>query len=172
MLIDNKNLFPLSYVYPSLGGYYMDADGAIYSSKRSKTLSRLFGTNSSGVRYYTLNKSSWSGTDLLRRARGDSRFDAETKTIITAKHIGAQLPIPAVDARAHAASLELGLKAKGFMIGTVQGTALSFAKTPTIHTTEASVKSEAERLARLQPGIKFVIVKVCNVVVASSVSWE
>lgn len=174
MLIEGKNLFPLELV-GNYKGYYMDAECALYSTKRG-TLSRVFGSTSSGgyrsERRYTLNGISYTESWLRRVAMAHSSFGTETKTVITAKSIGAELPKAAGDVRAHAPNLEAGIKAKGYMIGTLQNGMISFAKVPAVHTTEGSAKSEAERLARELPGTKFIYVKVMGSAMAGGVTWE
>ena len=43
MLIDNKNLFPLTFIYSTLNGYYMDGEGDVWSTRRGK-LAKLYGS--------------------------------------------------------------------------------------------------------------------------------
>jgi hypothetical protein len=170
------DVFPLERLYSRLSAYYIDATGAVYSTKGKNPVKLLGSCKRGGQRYYTLDKQSWSGTWLLNRARNHPAYFGETSSAKAAEEpvstdsSGSPWPIP------HAPSVEAGLKAKGWVIGQVsvhEGEQfLMFGSKPKIHLTVASVDAELARLAGEKPGTKFVSFKVDKAVVAGGLSWE
>jgi hypothetical protein len=62
---------------------------------------------------------------------------------------------------------------KGYIIGSRTVTNnISFATAPKVHDSETSAKREAERLAKANPGKKFVVVQIVGEVVSGGVSWS
>lgn len=59
-----------------------------------------------------------------------------------------------------------------YIIGTRNGANFSFSATPRVHPNEKEAKAEAERLAKSNPGKRFVVVKLVGSVVASGVNWS
>lgn len=202
MLIDNKNLFPLTFIYPTLNGYYMDGEGNVWSTKRGK-LAQLYGStpyrgygryNSSASKIYTLNGRAYNAGSLVKLVSQHADFAKEThdplkKTpggygpkVLSAKALGvdldkvkaAILPQDATSlARVHAPTLEAGIDAKGLMIAAYDPVeGLLFTKRPAIHLTPESAKAEMERLAREVPGTKFVMVRILNTIVSGGVTWQ
>ena len=49
---------------------------------------------------------------------------------------------------------------------------LSYSKTPKVHSTEAEARAEAERLAKKNVGVIFVVTKITGSVVAGGVTWS
>lgn len=200
MLIDNKNLFPLKFVEENLLDYWMDADGEVYSTKRGGKLTRLSGSipyrsgfgrySSTGTRTYTLNGKSYPAGLLRERAMAYVSFSIETydatkKTpggygpkVLSAKALGVDLtkvkgPIAPLQNRSHAASVDEGVAAKGWIICShLPDVGLVFSKTPAIHLTTESAKAEMERLAREVPGTKFVLLRILNTIVSGGVTWQ
>lgn len=74
--------------------------------------------------------------------------------------------------RHHAADVNSGIKARGWVIGAVEDGALTFGLKPAIHTTEQSVNDEIDRLAKLRPGKKFVKLQIQGAVTVGAVVWE
>lgn len=106
MLIEGKNLFPLEKVTKSLPGYYMDAAGVVYSTRKGK-LTQLKGLtvpSSGGVDYlyYTLHKVNWNAKELYANAKAHPDFLAETLEIVYT----------------NALNIIEGLKKKGWVIAT------------------------------------------------------
>lgn len=172
MWIDNLNLFPLKRI-GNYDGYFMDHNGHVFSTKRGGKPVRLHGSvpyRSYGKRIYTMNSRTISEEFLKRAAFAHADFKKETTLV-------AQVQEPedfnrSLPNRAHATSLADGIKSKGWFIGSLTANGISFKSDPVIHLTEASVKSELERLATTVPGTKFIAVKIAHAVVANSVIWE
>ena len=59
-----------------------------------------------------------------------------------------------------------------YIIGTVVGDSVVLSKAPKLHDNHTSAKIEASRLAKLEPGTKFAVLKVVNTVVAGGLVWE
>ncbi len=60
----------------------------------------------------------------------------------------------------------------GFIVGSRSGDQFSFSPTPRVHSTLFDAKTEAERLAKLQPAKRFVVMGLMGSVKASGVTWE
>jgi hypothetical protein len=93
-------------------------------------------------------------------------------TNAVARHQTTQAAIANADTRHHAPSVDAGIKARGWIIGTVEEGALTFGLKPAIHTVEDSVNAEIDRLAKLRPGKKFVKLQIQGAVTAGKVVWE
>ena len=64
------------------------------------------------------------------------------------------------------------VKPVGWIIGTLTAEgSFTFAATPKVQSTEASVKSELERLAKAHPGVTFVSFKIDKSATAGGVVW-
>lgn len=59
-----------------------------------------------------------------------------------------------------------------YIVGSVAGESISFATTPRVHPTKAEAATEAERLARANPGKEFLLVKVEGRVKVDGVQWR
>lgn len=59
-----------------------------------------------------------------------------------------------------------------YIIGSVVGDSLSFSQFPKVHTDLVSVKQEAERLAKVNPGKEFIVVQIAGKVQAVGVAWS
>jgi hypothetical protein len=178
MQIDGKNLFPLSLVLPSIrkDTYYMAADRSVFSKARGK-LVRMIGSHGYSGKTFSFQRARPGGTFTERAsvietlAMQHSQFKAHTSLDINLPST-AKVPATARADRSHAASVEDGIKSKGYIIARVHKGRLVFGSEPPIHLTAASVKSEMERLAMAHPGVKFVELKITQSVVAGGVSWE
>jgi len=60
----------------------------------------------------------------------------------------------------------------GFIVGSVDGTAMSISQTPKVHPTEHEARTEAERLAKSLPGKTFIVMELKGRVRAGGVTWE
>jgi len=186
MLLDGRHLFPLRLVIFSLDGYYMSKDGAVFSTNGSTgVLRQLNGSRTSSGHYYTLKTNTYRHDQLFAKAKAHAQFlthtsgitredvqmqraVAQTAEAIRDLHLG---DIPA-GVRAHAPSVHDGITRKGVLLGTVDGDILVFGSKPKLHLTEASWRDEAERIAKLKPGLKVVAFKIIGSVVAKGVHWE
>lgn len=165
MLIEGKNLLPLHFLNVSWEGYFIDAQHMLWSSKRGGKLLRLYGyRHRSGNRRFTLNGVTYFESYIKKLVLTSANFKQETSGVIKEKTLE-------LHNRSWAATLNDGLRQKGYLIGTVQNESLSFSKNPAIHLTMESMKSEMERLATTHPGKKFVAVKVVNSVQAG-ITWD
>jgi hypothetical protein len=198
MMIHGKNLFPMQLVLTGSQGYFMDADGEIWSERARKgSLVKLAGSRTPSGRYVTLATNARFGQaykleQLQRQARAHADWTkhvltlAQTATLSKvdlASALGLKGPVaakvaPSIAAalkaaeRHHAASVDAGIKARGWIIGTVNEGAITFGLNPAIHTVEQSVNDEIDRLAKLRPGVKFVKLQIQGAVTAGSVVWE
>ena len=166
-MIQGQNVFDMKRVNSVFVGYYMDANGEVYSAKAVQgRLTRLAGSNTASGRYYTLNGRSYRHDWLKAQIMTRLDFKQEVSQAVKA----AQVASPAD--RSHASTVEAGIAAKGYMIGRLQSNAIVLGSEPKIHTTLKSVNSEMERLAGVYPGVKFVRLKIDGSVVAGGVKWE
>lgn len=174
------NLFPLNLVDVNLNGYFVGADGEVYSTKQGKGATRMLGSRSlNGTEtYLTMQRRTFGKRDIVRRAKSHSQFTAHTNQPLVAPSqvaVEPQLaswPMPNPTARSHAATTAAGVAAKGYLLATLDGDTLVFGTKPVIHLTDTSVKSEAERIAITKPGQKIVMLKIMGSVQAKAVAWE
>lgn len=60
-----------------------------------------------------------------------------------------------------------------YLIGSITNNGgISFAEYPKVHKNQTDAKIEAERLARLNPSKKFLVVMVAGTVIAQGVQWN
>lgn len=176
MQIGTQYLFPLSKVDSRLTGYYISADGKIYSTKQSADGRLMTGSGSYGsrVRYFTMNSQSYDGSVMYRRAQQHADWKTETTkptaSIAVADKTGAK-----VTGRSHAASVKAGVTGRGVVIARVavhDGVEhLLFGSKPALHMTEQSYTDEMTRLATQYPGVEFVALKVVKSVKAGGFTW-
>ena len=178
------DVFALDKIDRRLGGYFIDKEGRVYSTRnKSKSLAvMLNGSQPSrkslgplAPRFYSLIGRSYRGSDLIRMAKQHKDFYTDVGVITVTPAAPAPVKTKQGD-RAWAASLELGIKGKGVIIGSLcpvdGGVTLVLAQSPKVHLTEASWKAEIERLAKEMPGVKFVALQVVRTCVAGGVTFE
>lgn len=179
MLIENRFLFPLNeivngngiYFYQGLAsGYYMDVNGAIYSTRRGKGLVQLNGSRTVSGHYYTIGGTSY---------RHDKLFEAAKKSKTWAAHVGGGLVEPMIgtrgsEKRSYAPNLPSAIKQHAVMIASVtpDGYKLIIGSNPKFHLGEDSWRSEMQRLASLKPGTKFIALEIKAAIIAGGVVWE
>lgn len=61
---------------------------------------------------------------------------------------------------------------KGWIIGTVENGSIKLSSSPKIHETSESAKNEVNRLAQMNAGTKFVVLRIENYVQAASTVWS
>lgn len=137
--------------------YFVDPSNYFVYSRKGGTQSRLYGSvNISNVRSYTLQ------TTLRNPVK--IREDRLRQAVRQAVSTGA---VPTVN------STNTGeVNSRGWIIGSVDGNQFSFSTTPRVHETENSVNTEIERLAKANPGRRFVKVKIEAYVQAGGVNWS
>lgn len=179
MQVGSSYLFPLSKIDTHLDGYFISAEGKMFSTKKFSQGRVMVGSGPYGTsaRTYTMNGCSYDGSMLFHRAQQHRDWKNETMTptanvLIVTKH-DAQSKITD---RSHAQDVVQGIKGRGFVIGQVAvhdgQEHLLFGSKPAIHMTEQSYKDEMTRLATSKPGIKFVALKIVASVVSGGVKWE
>lgn len=146
------------YVLPT-NTYFLDIKSKAVFSKKSGELGRIFGTRKGQQRWYTFmikNATSFTRAVSLRE---DRLLQAAAATHFKEK-------FAEIDAAAPAKS------GHGWLIGGYRDDgSVGFSQTPHLHTTEASVNTEIERLAKLSPGKRFIKVRIEAIVQAGGVSW-
>jgi hypothetical protein len=179
--------FPLLKIRPNFSGYYMTANGDIYSTKQYKSPRKMIGGGTTrGGRTYTF---SVSNSRLPVTERGDTLFalakrhtdwaadtslttPAESTNIARMPNFASPVSNIGTAERHHAASTSIGIAKKGYIIGQVQGEAIVFGSKPVVHTSLQSVKSEVERLAARSPGTQIIYVKIEGAAVANGIAWQ
>ena len=168
MLLNDQHVFPLERVRSTWRGYFINAKGEFFSNRQG-SLRRLAGSSTPSGRYYTL-------------AGQTEREDRVTKLALAHKDWAKEVTPPSAKVaaltasspkgRSHAASLAQGIAARGVVLAVEEDGKLLFGSKPVIHTSEASWKDEATRVAMLNPGKRVVALKVVGAVVAGGIRWE
>lgn len=174
-----NNLFPLNLIEHRLGGYFINAAGEIFSTQLNAEPRKMLGNRgSNGTRFYTLNRVSYSGAQLLQRAKADPNFARETtpEAVALANVLATRADPHAFAAaslqRNHARSVAEGITNRGVVLASVKDGKLVFGSEPAIHTTEASYRAEMQRLAAQNPGTKIVALKIVASVEAAALVWS
>lgn len=201
MLKNSQNLFPITKIIASADGYFMDRAGEVWSERARKgSLIKLAGSTTSSGRYVTMQTNgrfgqSYKLNDLQRRCKAHKDWNEDTRplpstdrTIPSAHQHQVAVPkttlagalglgkspvqIEIVSTRHHAADANDGIAKRGWVIASVKNGKLSFAAEPTIHTSDVSVISELDRLAKQSPGVKYVKLQIQGAAVAGALQWE
>lgn len=176
MLLEGKNLFPLTYIEARLIGYFMDSFHYIYSNRTRKgQLTKLRGSLTSSGQYYTLAGVAYRADALAGDARKHPAWAKETSPNILDQIRSSDSRLSAQDStldRNYAVSMDLAIKGRAVIIATVQGDKLIFGTNPRMHIGEKSWKSEMERLAKLNSGTKFVALQLVSSVISGGIRWE
>jgi hypothetical protein len=166
-------------------GYKMDKDGGVYSTKRSTTPQKMFGSGPTHNKSYTLSTGRTPQTvsgfvlkmNATQHASWSKTFAPEAK-VEAWPHLPANLKtkqVAGVKDRSHATSVEAGIGAKGSVIARVMKhdgkEILVFGSAPAIHLTDDSVKAEMTRLATDHPGVKYVALKIGMSLVSGGLQW-
>jgi hypothetical protein len=190
MQINGLNVFPLVKADSLLQGYFMDADGNVYSNKGlagGNRLSKLGGSRTQSGRYYTLNGRSFRADRLVTSAKQCPSFVIETAgTTVTPVIVSAPVaawpmiggqgpatannqPLPAGRTR----SAKQAAKDKGFVLAHIGPTdRLVFGTEPVLHLARSTAVEEAERVANLKPGTKILVLQIVGSVTAGGTQWE
>lgn len=139
------------------GYFWNKEDNSLYSNKVGGYLVRLLGNVNGSARRYTLQVKA-----------GRRYFPSETMSVrqdLIKSTVGNRLMLKETSAKVVAPS-------KGWIIGSMIDGKLSISPTPKIHTTDASVNTEIERLAKLNPGKYYVKMKLEAFAKAGGVSWS
>lgn len=175
MQFAGKNVFPLVKADSLFHGYFMDAEGNVYSNKaHSQRLAALNGSRTPSGRYYTLNGRAYRADRLIAMAKQLPSFvmetgQATTPVIVSAPAAPNNQPLPVGRTKSAAAAV----KAKGFLLAHVGPTdRLVFGTDPVLHLTRSTAVEEATRVASLKPGTKVVLLQIIASVVAGGTQWE
>lgn len=137
-------------------GYAFDEHANVWSNKsgswKKLAMSRDGGTtfNCCGSRYYTNAKEI------------NKLFKASWKPMIN---------IPVNNGLIDNCPSETEIEQK-FIIGTVNGANMSISQTPVVHLSELSARQEAERLAKANPGKRFVLMELKGICFVNNVAWN
>lgn len=172
-MIHGKNVFPLELVLSGAVGYFMDAQGEVWSEKARKgTLIKLAGSTSPQGRYVTLSLAGCSTShrldSLATIAKRHVEFAKNTTSVaeaVASTKVEPPLSMKALRAPVdflskHATTVEAGIKARGWVIATVEAGKLSFGADPKIHLSDDSVNTELARLASLKRDTKYVKLQI------------
>lgn len=154
-------VFPLNLLRLSLDKYFISATGDVYSTKRGKA-SLMYGN---GNHYVTLSNMTYDKRVLLRQAKDHMDWKAHMlpNSIKIESAPAKAVPTKAVPAPAPSA---------GYVIATQTKDGLIFGSKPKVHPSLQSAKDEMLRLATLNPGVKFIRLKIDGSVIAGAVTWE
>jgi hypothetical protein len=145
-------LYPLMRVESRLRGYFINTEGEVFSTRITNVPRKLLGNYvANDDRYYMLNNRSYLGRMLLKRARANEDFIAETTTVPVAE------------------SVSIGIAGRGFVLATVQNGKMIFEGDPKIYLTEQSYRDEMARIASTNPDKKVVALKIVEAV---SLIWS
>lgn len=176
MLVEGKNLFPLSVILNvRRGRYFLSADYSVYSIASGK-LVRLLGSRTSSGLTFSFAPGAGVGKQIVKHekivhlANACPTFKDHVK--IDTLGVNVNKIENTTPKTSHAPTIEAGVKAKGSIIGRVHKGRLVFGSEPKIHTTLDSVRNEMQRLAIQYPGVKFVECKIVSTVIAGGVTWE
>ena len=169
------HLFPLEKFQSRFRGYYMSADGKVYSTRGNNKLKELSGSkaNSWSNRYFTLDGGSWEQNHLTGNCKAHKDFVLETTVPSVTGIKTAQMPaVKLTTERNHAKTAEEALAAKGSIIASVVNGKFLFGSNPVIHTTQESLKSEMARLASQNPGVRYVAFTITGSVISGGMNWS
>jgi hypothetical protein len=175
MQIAGKNVLPLVKTDSLLQGYFMDAEGNVYSNKAHHgKLALLGGSRTPSGRYYTLNGRSFRADRLVTMAKQCPSFVMETSfatqpVIVQAPATANNQPLPSGRTR----SAKQAAKDKGFVLAHIGPTdRLVFGTDPVLHLARSTAVAEAERVANLKPGTKILVLQIVGSVVTGGTQWD
>ncbi len=162
----NKDyLFHLAEINHNLEGYYIDADLKDIYSTRTGPLRVLTKTKPASTRCWywhlynrRLGRSEAYNTEKFRKDVSNMREFIEWRSELNRS-------------RVDTGSSDRVLGGYILAMVTTDGV-LSYSKTPKVHSTEAEARTEAERLAKKNVGVTFVVTKITGSVVAGGVTWS
>lgn len=163
------NLFPLNKLGDRvLDGYFMDADGNVYSTRASKLPKMMRGSRVDSKVYYTCSyyngrfSTRYDGAKLFERAKRNKSFVLHTS--------GGPFSGTATQPQAPN-QFEIGLAAKGWMIASVIAKKVSIVGNE-IYLTPDLTHAALVKAAQEKPGVKFVSLKIDRTVVANGLVWN
>ena len=171
MLVHGQNVFPLQKIHDRYYGYYVNRDGKILSTRKTKgQLVELKGSqaHSWSPRYVTLAGATFGYNQMVGWARAHADWNDETgayKMPTEYKDTGAM----GVGRTKSAAEV---VKAKGIMLATIgEHDQLVFGSKPVFHKEAKTARAEAERIAK-ESGLKVVMLQVVGAVSVGKTVWE
>lgn len=157
------------YIY---NDYAFDRSGNIWSNKSgewrklSRTSSGGYSLNADGQRHY------------LNERQVEALFKKSVSTVNATLDIVSSALDSAVeyfsDEVVAAVAEDLGAECEEeckFIIGTINGANMSISNTPVVHTSEISARQECERLAKANPGKRFVLLELKGICFVNNVAW-
>ena len=154
-----ENLFDLAKLGSQYRGYFVDREGKVYSNKQGALRAlKISAPSNTFHKYWNLSTNGYSSP--VRTDRFDNmlnRSDEYRTFVKAAKVTGAFAP---------------SATAKGYIVGSVTNSGVSFSSNPKVHTSEASARTECERLASSYKGKTFMYVEIKGTVKASGFNWS
>lgn len=171
MQVHGQNVFPLKKIHVRYDGYYVNSDGKILSTRKTKgQLVELKGSqaHSWSPRYVTLSGATFGYNQMVGWARAHADWSDETgvyKVPTEYKDTGAM-------GFGRTKSAAEVVKAKGIMLATIgEHDQLVFGSKPVFHKEAKTARAEAERIAR-ESGLKVVMLQVVGAVSVGKTVWE
>lgn len=161
--MNKDDLFHLAEIDHNLEGYYIDADLYDIYSTRTGPLRVLTKTKPASTRcwYWHLYNRRLGRSEAYNTEKFRKDLRLSTEFIEWRNELNRS--------RVETGSSALG----GYVLAMVTTDGiLSYSKTPKVHSTEAEARTEAERLAKKNVGVTFVVTKITGSVVAGGVTWS
>ena len=154
-----ENLFDLSKLGSHYKGYFVDKNGMVYSNKQGTLRAlKISAPSNTFHKYWNLSTNGYSNPIRTDRFDNMLKNSNEYRTFVnSAKMTGAFAP---------------SASAKGYIVGSVTSSGVSFSSNPKVHVSEASARSECERLASSYKGKTFMYVEIKGTVKASGFDWN
>lgn len=163
-----ENLFDLSKLDSRFRGYFVDAEGKVYSNKLGFFRALKPSAPRNGYnKYWNFSANGRAQAIRIDRFARMLGLNDEYRSFAKAAKAAKELAAVAADSAATPAAMS-----NGFIVGTVLPHGVSFSDRPKVHTTEASARAECERLAILNKGKTFMYVEIKGSVKASGVNWS
>lgn len=170
MLVHGQNVFPLKKIHIRYDGYYVNRDGKILSTRKTKgQLVELKGSqaHSWSPQYVTLSGRTLDYKQMVSWARGHVDWNKETTPLTSTEY----KDTGAMGFGRTKSAAEL-VKAKGIMLATIgDQDQLVFGSKPVFHKEAKTARAEAERIAK-ESGLKVVMLQVVSAVSVGKTVWE
>jgi hypothetical protein len=172
MQVHGQNVFPLKKINARYDGYYVNRDGKILSTRKTKgQLVELKGSqaHSWSPRYVTLAGATFGYNQMVGWARAHADWNKEMAEVsLTSKEYK---DTGAMGFGRTKSAAEV-VKAKGIMLATIgEHDQLVFGSKPVFHKEAKTARAEAERIAK-ESGLKVVMLQVVGAVSVGKTVWE
>lgn len=172
MHIHGQNVFPLKKINARYDGYYVNRDGKILSTRKTKgQLVELKGSqaHSWSPRYVTVAGATFGYNQMVGWARAHADWNKETAEVSLTSNEYKDTGAMGFGRTKSAAEV---VKAKGIMLATIgEHDQLVFGSKPVFHKEAKTARAEAERIAK-ESGLKVVMLQVVGAVSVGKTVWE